>query len=213
MLNELLKDLIVDYTTMERVYLTNDSWYVYIEDFLHIEQDHFESLWKLENDIEHHYIKMFGKTCQVPRKQGLYSECDISYNFSGIKVIANSIPIIIKDIVDKINFDCFVSNAIFVNWYKDGSDYISAHSDDERDLLENSDIVSLSFGATRTFRIRSKSNKNDKIDFELKHGTLFIMGGKFQKEFTHEVPKKLSKRHQSSIDTRRINMTLRNFKT
>ena len=188
---------------MDRVYLTNDSWYIHIEDFLKIDKDQFETLWKLQEDVSHYYIKMFGKTYQLPRKQALYSEYDISYKFSGMNVESNEIPNILKSILKDINVDY---NAIFVNWYKNGSEYISAHSDDEKDIIENKEITSLSFGETRTFRIRSKDNKNNRMDFELKHGSLFIMGGKFQKEFTHEVPK------TKKNNERRINLTLRNMK-
>ena len=96
-------------------------------------------------------------------------------------------------------------NATFFNWYKNGSEYISAHRDDEHGLVPGSTIASLSFGDVRTFRIRDYLTKKIVLDVQLKHGTLFVMGGDFQKEFTHEVPKTKKSLHK------RINITYRNF--
>jgi alkylated DNA repair dioxygenase AlkB len=46
-------------------------------------------------------------------------------------------------------------NGILVNKYKSGEDYISKHSDDEKNL-DDSGVISISYGATRKFRIRDK---------------------------------------------------------
>ena len=54
-------------------------------------------------------------------------------------------------------------NGILINKYMDGCDYIGAHSDDETGL-DPIGVVSVSYGAERTFRIRDKVNK--KIVYE-----------------------------------------------
>ena len=80
--------------------------------------------------------------------------------------------------------------------YENGDDYISPHSDKEKEL-SNVGVVALSFGAGRNFRIRAKHpllatinnqqqtyNGNQII---LNHitgnGELIWMKGEFQKEF------------------------------
>jgi alkylated DNA repair dioxygenase AlkB len=73
-------------------------------------------------------------------------------------------------------------------------------------LQSGSSIASISFGATRTFRIRDYKTKKIIKDQTLNHGSLFIMGGDFQKEYTHEVPK------TKKQITKRINITCRSFK-
>jgi alkylated DNA repair dioxygenase AlkB len=78
-------------------------------------------------------------------------------------------------------------NGILVNRYTCGSDYISAHSDDES-KLDKVGVVSVSYGAMRTFRVRDKKTKKIMIDVPMISGKLLHMGGNFQLEFTHEIP-------------------------
>lgn len=66
-------------------------------------------------------------------------------------------------------------------------------------------IASISLGAERRFRLKSK---NGTVAFEerLPHGrSLFIMAGKTQKNFKHEVPKK------PDVALPRINVTFRDI--
>ena len=78
-------------------------------------------------------------------------------------------------------------NGILVNKYKNGEEYISAHSDDEKDLTD-AGVVILSYGATRKLRIKDKSTKKKVLDVALVSGEIVQMLGDFQKEFTHEIP-------------------------
>ena len=73
-------------------------------------------------------------------------------------------------------------------------------------MRPKSSIASISFGESRIFRIRDHNTKKIVKDIELKHGSLLIMGGDFQKEFTHEIPKTMKKNVG-----RRINITCRDF--
>ena len=189
---------------VDKQWLSSTSWYTYVEHFCAVSQEEFDTIWDLERDFIQNEVLMYGKYVKVPRKQGLYSPIpNTSYNFSGCTVHALPVPEVLEPFMAKFG-DAY--NAVFVNWYQDGKQYISAHADDENDLEPGSDIASISLGDTRTFRIRDKKNKKIVLDVDLKHGDLFIMGGDFQKEFTHEVPKRL-RSHK-----RRINLTLRQFK-
>lgn len=71
-------------------------------------------------------------------------------------------------------------------------------------MTPNAPIYSISLGESRIFRIRNIIKKTRR-DFVVDDGTLFVMGGNFQKEFKHEVPK--SKKYKD----RRINLTIRSF--
>lgn len=86
--------------------------------------------------------------------------------------------------------------------YSDGTNYIGAHSDDESDLQENAFIVSVSFGATRDFVFTHKITK-EKVSMILKSGSVVLMGGDCQKNWKHEVPKRLK------IKEPRINLIFR----
>jgi len=137
--------------------------------------------------IENPEIMVFGKTCNQHRSIGFFSDTSIGYYYS--KQLAKSQPLNeLKQLLDIINvlFD-MVFDGILVNRYKDGEDYISAHSDDEKGLTD-AGVIILSFGATRKFRIRDKNTKKIVLDVPLISGQIIQMSGNFQKEFTHEIP-------------------------
>lgn len=95
-----------------------------------------------------------------------------------------------------------IFNAILVNEYTNGNDYISAHSDDERGL-RCKDVVGMSLGATRKFRIRHKLSKKIAMDIDMGHGDVVWMKPQFQKLYTHEIPV------QKKVKNARISLTFR----
>ena len=46
------------------------------------------------------------------------------------------------------------------NLYRDGNDNIGKHSDDEKDLVDNTLILSISLGSTRDFVFQHKRTKD-----------------------------------------------------
>lgn len=186
--------------------LTDKSWIKIIPNFYKLTKEQFESIWNLI-PTEPSHIFLHGKETKIPRMQSLFDET--TYYFSGRTVSPRKLdnPILI-DILQKISLmePEYKYTGVFVNWYRNGDDYISYHSDNEKDLVQGAPIFSLSFGETRNFKI--KNIKNDKvIDYELKDGMLLIMGGDMQKEFKHSVPK--SKKKMG----RRLNLTFRSFQS
>ena len=88
--------------------------------------------------------------------------------------------------------------------YRDGKDSMSWHSDDEPELGNNPTIASVSFGATRRFLLKHKSNRDlDKVEISLTHGSLLIMKGTTQHFWQHRIPKTIK------VLTERINLTFR----
>tara|TARA_A100001015_G_scaffold296719_1_gene377372 strand:- start:397 stop:990 length:594 start_codon:yes stop_codon:yes gene_type:complete len=148
-------------------------------------------------------IRIFGKEATQHRSVGFFSNESIGYKFSG--QTSQSIPLTpaLAEILEYINH-IFNSkfNGILVNRYDTGEEYIGAHSDDES-KLGNSGVVALSWGATRKFRIRNKSDKKIVKDIDMNSGLLLQMGGDFQKEFTHEVP------IQKKVKNVRVSLTFR----
>ena len=81
----------------------------------------------------------------------------------------------------------FRSNSVLANLYRNGQDYVSWHSDDEKELGKNPTIASVSFGATRRFLLRHRSNKDlETVDLSLGHGSLLIMKGSTQHYWKHQ---------------------------
>ena len=94
-------------------------------------------------------------------------------------------------------------NGMLINRYEDGNDYIGAHSDSEIGI-EDHGVVALSFGAERIFRIRGKRDKKILHDEITTNGSILIMGGVFQKIYTHEIPvQKKIKESRTSITFRK----------
>lgn len=69
-------------------------------------------------------------------------------------------PLNVKKILEEVNKERKIKyNQVLINWYENGLDYVSAHSNKERQLNPDGDIYSISIGATRKFRIRDKSKR------------------------------------------------------
>ena len=133
-------------------------------------------------------IRVYGRICHQHRNVGFFSDTSIGYRYSN--QLSKSIPLTpsLKTILEKINkiFDADY-NGILVNKYKDGSDYISAHSDDESGL-SSVGVCAISYGTPRNFRIRDKKTNKIVANINTLENEIIMMDGHFQKEFTHEIP-------------------------
>lgn len=165
---------------------------------------------KLETDVvynEGSTVVVFGKTYNIPRKQVAYGDPGLSYKFSGTEVPAKPwIPIISQIKADIEESTGLSYNFCLVNRYKDGSNHIGYHKDDEKDLDENSSIASVSFGATRKFCFqydKKIAGKNLTHKIDLVHGTLCIMYNPTNKYWKHSIPS------EASVKKPRINLTFR----
>jgi alkylated DNA repair dioxygenase AlkB len=97
-------------------------------------------------------------------------------------------------------------NSLLLNHYRDGSDKLDWHADDERELNPEQPIASLSLGAARTFRLKPKDASvevNIPLSFELGQGDLLVMDSPTQRHWLHQVPQRLR------VKGDRINLTFR----
>lgn len=76
------------------------------------------------------------------------------------------------------------------------------HSDDEKELVSNGSIASLSFGASRKFSLKHLASK-EKVELMLHSGALLEMYGTTQRHWQHSVPK------TKKVDSPRVNLTFR----
>ncbi len=167
---------------------------LYFNNLLHIIE------WKQEE------MSMYGKTLKFPRLTAWYGDSDKAYKFSGINLLPNKWINDLLEIKNKIEPRCNVLfNSVLLNLYRNGNDSISWHSDAEKELGSNPVIASVNFGATRKFQLRHRQTK-EKIEIELKHGSLLIMHGELQHYWQHQVPKTKMKVGE------RINLTFRLIK-
>ena len=109
-------------------------------------------------------------------------------------------------------------NFCLVNYYANGTDSISYHSDDERFLGSEPAIASFSLGAKRDFLMKHKPvppKQNDNVaqsinpakplKLPLASGDMILMRGKTQANWLHSIPK----RKRGESDRGRINITFR----
>jgi alkylated DNA repair dioxygenase AlkB len=105
-------------------------------------------------------------------------------------------------------------NFCLVNYYADGKDSISYHSDDERFLGPNPAIASFSLGAKRDFLMKHKpiAPKNGQsieepkgLKVPLGSGDMVLMRGKTQANWLHSIPKRAG----PEAGKGRINITFR----
>lgn len=173
-------------------------------------KDDFNKIWDLhpENRSE---IMIHGSKIQIPRFQKSYIK---DYAFSGAVAKAAPLPKILQPYLDFCNSLKYgVFNQFLLNWYENGNNYIGSHADDEKQLVPNSPIVTITLSdknTHRTFRIRDKKDKSIVKDVETTNGMVLVMGGHFQKEFKHEIVKINGKKGEET--GRRISITLRQFK-
>jgi alkylated DNA repair dioxygenase AlkB len=75
-----------------------------------------------------------------------------------------------------------------LNYYRDGSDYISYHAD--REMKAGSSVVSISLGAKRKFVLKHKYRPGVKHEFWLGNGDILMMNEAALKlKYKHSVPK------------------------
>lgn len=200
-------DLFQEENASHELIKINKGEYFYIPNFFTKKESDFylETLlekieWKQEE------MNMYGKTIKFPRLTAWYGDNDKPYSFSGINLNPNTWTKELQEIKEKIEPKSNATfNSVLLNLYRNGNDSISWHTDAEKELGINPIIASVNFGATRKFQLRHKETK-EKIEIELKHGSLLIMRGELQHFWQHQVPK------TKQLVGKRINLTFRIIK-
>jgi alkylated DNA repair dioxygenase AlkB len=152
-------------------------------------------------------IKVFGKIHPQPRLTALFGNEGKPYSYSNIKMQPHPWSLLLQKIKSHIES---VTNTNFttvlLNLYRDGKDSNGWHADNEKELGTNPVIASLSFGAERTFQLKHNTDKTQKKNIILEHGSLLLMKGTTQHFWKHQIPKT-----SKSIGSR-INLTFRFIK-
>lgn len=160
---------------------------------------------KLFNKIEwkNDEAFIFGKHIITKRKVAWYGDRDFSYTYSN--ATKNALPwtkelLELKAISEKLTGATY--NSCLLNLYHDGNEGMAWHSDDEKALVNNAAIASLSFGAERKFCFKHKKS-GERVDIFLENGSLLVMKGATQTNWLHRLPP------TKKVKTPRINLTFR----
>ena len=154
-------------------------------------------------------IVMYGKAIPIPRLTAWYGDPGCVYTYSRITMqpCAWIEPLlVIKSRVDQLCGLTF--NSVLLNWYRDGADAMSWHSDDEPELGPAPIIASVSLGAERVFKIRRKPHHkgNPSRSIPLADGSVLVMAGTTQQDYEHALA-----RTAKPVGSR-INLTFRQIR-
>lgn len=149
-------------------------------------------------------IKMYGKLLKVPRLSAWYADPGKNYSYSKILLSPKPWFSELLEIKARIETETGLNfNSVLLNLYRNGEDSMAWHRDNEPELGTNPAIASISFGASRLFKMRPFVAKKPVRTFELITGSLLLMKGATQHNWEHSVPK--TKQKTGS----RLNLTFR----
>ena len=162
--------------------------------------------WSIFNNLEEELkdylsspsvVKILGKVHTIPRQRAAFGDPGLSYAFSGITV--DALPwtpnlLELKKCVEAATGESF--NFVLVNRYKDGSQHIGEHRDDEADLYPKATIASMSFGQERDFVFKHKDSRGKDakrkdilpVKLALAHGSLLLMKYPTNSNWYHSLP-------------------------
>lgn len=157
----------------------------------------------LEDGIcwERHILRMFGRTVPMPRQTAWFGPH--GYGYSGAWHPAAPLPpvlVAVQAAVAERTGQPY--NSVLLNRYASGQDCVGWHSDDDYDPGPHPGVASVSLGATRRFRLRSRHTR-ETVDLDLVGGSLLFMGPGTQRDWQHALPRR--KRCKET----RINLTFR----
>lgn len=127
------------------------------------------------------------------------------YNYSQITYPERAFPPEIQILINQVeSYLDFEPNNCLINYYVDGKSKMGFHSDQTDILAENTGVVIISLGATRTLRFRQIADKSIIKDFPLLPGSLIYMSQDLQKEWQHAIPKSDTQESRMSLTFRKI---------
>jgi len=152
-------------------------------------------------------IVMLGKRITLPRQEYMVGDSpDMAYIYSGsVELRSQPWPPFLQELRSKIEQTGYEFQVAIGNLYRDGSDSIGYHADDQPSMGHRPAIASISLGATRTFRVKSKEVGSRSVAYSLGHGDLLIMHPGCQDSFVHSIPK------TKQLCGTRINWTFRPY--
>jgi len=154
-----------------------------------------ETAWRAE------LVTVWGKQHQQPRLTAWHGTA--RYTYSGLTLEPLPFTCLqqeIKSAVEQASGRRF--NSVLLNYYRDERDSMGMHSDAEPELGPEPAIASVSFGATRTFILKHKRNKQT-VKLNLTDGSLLLMTGQTQKNWLHGINK------EAKAKGPRVNLTFR----
>lgn len=139
---------------------------------------------------EIHRIRLFGREHASPRLSCWIGDSGTGYRYSGSYFEPRPWPPELTGLRERLCAELGTGfNSVLANLYRDGSDCMGWHSDDETELGPAPVIASLSLGATRRFVLKHRREPQRKLEIALPHGSLLVMSGATQRNYRHALPR------------------------
>lgn len=192
-------------TREQHIQLSSRSWIRHVRDWADPTGDDLAAL-QSELDWQQEYIHLYGRTVPQPR---LTAVCGRSMNPASRYRRPNptqpwtpTTEAVLRRVTAEV--PDWHPNGLIANLYRDGSDSISFHADNEPTLGDQPTVASVSYGASRRFQLKPKAGGAVHV-LDLNHGDLLIMGGATQAEYLHAITK--TKR----VSDLRLSLTFRRY--
>ena len=146
---------------------------------------------------------IFGRHFITKRKVAWYGDRDFLYTYSN--ATKQALPwtpelMDLKQIIEPLSGASY--NSCLLNLYHTGEEGMAYHSDDEKNLGEQPNIASVTFGAERKFLFRHKRTR-ETISLVLETGSLLVMKDYTQANWQHRLPT------TKKVQAPRVNLTFR----
>ena len=152
---------------------------------------------------EQHLLTLYGRTTPTPRLTAWMG--DGVYRYSGIANEPGPWPEVLANLRERLRQELDADfNSCLANLYRDGTDSIGYHSDNESELGPRPTIASVSLGDRRRFVLRHRRT-HASWSWDLGKGDLLVMRDESQRDYAHAVPK------TSRPVGPRMNLTFRHF--
>jgi alkylated DNA repair dioxygenase AlkB len=187
-----------------RIELDDGAWVEYLPAWIDA-TDADGRLTELRDELrwEQRAIVLFGRHVLQPRLIAWAGS--LGYRYSGQTLEPRAATPTIAALMARVSAHTQTPfNHVLINRYRDGSDSIGLHADDEPELGADPLVATLSLGATRRFVLkprRARGGQGRALDVQ--HGSLLVMGGTCQRYYVHGVPR------QPGVAGERISLTFR----
>ncbi len=157
--------------------------------------------------FEQEHCRIAGVVHPLPRLTAWYGE--VTYRYSGVTHPPRAFPPVLDELRARVAARVgggYWPTSVLLNCYRDGTDTVGWHADDEAVFGPEPVIASVSLGAARRFLLRRKDDHRQRVALVLEHGSLLLMAGCTQRHWQHSVPRSL--RGEGAVGPR-LNLTFR----
>lgn len=150
-------------------------------------------------------IRLFGREVMQPRLISWFADPGASYGYSGRTLKAEAWSELLLSLKARAEAAAATEfNGVLLNYYRNGQDSMGWHRDNEPELGPHPVIASLTFGASRRFKLRLKERKDVSREILLTPGSCLIMRGETQRHWEHSLPKVARAEPRINLTFRRI---------